>query len=209
MTPLPTRAPVKSLWATALFAALVFGAAGCGASRKGTLQSLPATTQRGISTIEYRSDLLAITTPPDGWVSEPIKQSDKHTHQLWISPSGRTAYGILYFKLPWPIGQELTLRGFLNEMKKTEGSATLLKKGKDPNLPGLRFVAEGGLYLVRANLIVDGWRGWAIYAATKVKMDVDAKELELATRARESTRVGADVTPDGSPKNPGATQPSR
>lgn len=211
MTPLSARAPVKSLRTTALFAALcVVGLfIGCRAKPK-TIQSTPPTTRHGISAPVYRGDMLAIATPPDGWVPEPIKQSSKHVHQLWISPSGRTAYGILYFKLPWPLGQDLTLQGFLNEMKKTEGAATLLEKKNDPNLPGLRFVAEGGLYLVRANLIVNGWRGWAMYAATKVKMDVDEKELELAESARESTRVGSELAPGKSATRPsGTTQPSR
>jgi len=181
-----------------------------GCAKPKTQQSLPPTTRAGISQTIYRGDLLSIATPPDGWVAEPIKQSTRHTHQLWISPSGKTAYGVLYFKLPWPLGQDLTLQGFLSQMRKTEGTATLLEKKNDPNLPGLRFVAEGGLYLVRANLIVDNWHGWAVYAATKVKMDVDENELEIAKHARESTRVGSNLAPGSSATRPsGTTQPVR
>ena len=188
-------------------AVLCSAVVGCGPKRA-TIHARPASQLTGISPPTYRADLLAMATPPEGWTAEPIKASGRHIHQVWISPSGRTAYGILYFTLPWPVGQDIALQGFLNEMKKTEGVATLVQKKNDPNLPGLRFVAEGGLYFVRGNMIVDGWRGWTIYATTKVKQDVDEKELEFAEAARESTRVGSELAPGNSATRPsGTTQP--
>jgi len=55
----------------------------------------------------------------------------------------------------------------------------------------VRFVAEGGLYRVRANLVTRGRRGWAVYAGTRRDADLDADELDLAERAREQTLVDA------------------
>jgi hypothetical protein len=134
--------------------------------------------------------LQAICRPPLGWKLDPPKQSSTHTHLVWISPSGRTAYGVIYFHLPLPVGHELALWGFLNQMKATEGEATLIEKKWDPNLNALRFVAEGGQYTVRTNLFVRGFVGWAIYAGTLRAYPVNQAELELARRAREDTAEG-------------------
>ena len=198
MTPLPTRAPVNSLWVTALFVALMLGAigsTGCKSNRPPTIQSQAPEPLVGLTDVTLREDLHALVAPPHGWAAEPIKASGKHTHQVWLSPTGRTAYGVINFSLPWPVGHDLTLQGFLREMKRTEGAANLIKKEYDPNLPGLRFVAEGGLYRVRGNLFVQGWRGWVAYAGTKVSEETDAKELEIAEQARESSRIGAKAAP--------------
>ena len=126
-----------------------------------------------------------------GWRAEPLKASDRHNHQVWISPSGNTAYGVIRFKLPLPVGPETVLRyGFLPEMRKTEGEATLISSRRDPDLPGLRFVADGGKYRLRTNLLTRGWKGWAVYAGTLRERPVDADELALAEVAREQTTIG-------------------
>jgi hypothetical protein len=129
--------------------------------------------------------------PPAGWRPEPLKSSDRHAHQVWISPSGNTAYGVIRFKLPLPVGPETVLRhGFLPEMRRTEGEAKLVSSRRDADLPGLRFVADGGLYRVRTNLITRGWRGWAVYAGTLRAEEIVPDELALAEIARDNTSVG-------------------
>jgi hypothetical protein len=131
-----------------------------------------------------------VCIPPLHWKPDPLKQSSTHTHEVWLSPTGRTAYGVIYFHLPLPVGHDLALWGFLNQMRASEGEATLIEKKWDPNLGALRFVAEGGQYTVRTNLFVHGFSGWAVYAGTLRAYPVDQAELELAERAREDTAVG-------------------
>jgi hypothetical protein len=132
----------------------------------------------------------AVCDPPLQWKLDPPKRSATHTHLVWISPSGRTAYGVIYFHLPLPVGHDLALWGFLDQMRASEGEATLIKKNWDPNLGALRFVAEGGQYTVRTNLFVRGFSGWAVYAGTLRAFPVNQAELELAERAREATLIG-------------------
>ena len=133
----------------------------------------------------------ALVVPPVGWVAQPLKHSSKHDHQIWLSPSGSTAYGVIRFKLPLPLGPESVLKlGFLPEMKRTEGEATLLSSERDPSLPGLRFVAEGGVHIVRTNLITRGFKGWAVYAGTMRDKPEVPDELAIAELAREQTAVG-------------------
>lgn len=134
--------------------------------------------------------LMAVCDPPVGWRPEPLKSSANHEHQVWVSPSGRTAYGVIHFILPLPVGDELALWGFLRQMKASEGSANLLSKQRDPNLSGLRFVAEGGIYRIRAYLVVRGWEGWAVYAGTLMRQPEERGELDLALAARERTHIG-------------------
>ena len=78
------------------------------------------------------------------------------------------------------------------QMKKTEGEAIDLGEDYDDKLPGLRFVAEGGLYKLRGNLIVRGSYAWVPYAGTLRSAEIDADELRLAERARENTMPGVD-----------------
>ena len=136
------------------------------------------------------TQLQARVTPPIGWKPDPIKLSDKHRHQVWLSPTGDTAYGVIYFDLPIPIGDQLTLSGFLDEMKNSEGEANLISKINDGTLPGIRFVAEGGLYRIRCNLTTSGFHGWVVYAGTLRARPVNVEELKVAELARERTRVG-------------------
>jgi hypothetical protein len=164
----------------------------CGCQSTPRRSAAVATTQGTDIALAWptKNDVLkAVVVPPVGWKAEPLKASDKHKHQIWLSPSGNTAYGVIYFTMPWPVGQDLALVGFLNQMRRTEGQATLISKQTDDDLPGIRFVADGGLYTVRTNLIIDGFEGWAFYAGTIRGKPVDSAELATAEAAREQTHV--------------------
>jgi hypothetical protein len=176
-----------------VLATLACGATGCQASTPSALRTdreFPATQLTGLSVPQPFAPVEAIVTPPLGWRTEPLKSSPRHNHQVWISPSGNTAYGVIRFKLPMPIGPEMFLHlGFLPQMKKTEGEAHLVSSQRDPSLPGLRFVADGGLYRLRTNLITRGSKGWAVYAGTLRAKDIVPDELVLAELAREHTAL--------------------
>lgn len=136
------------------------------------------------------AEVQAVCAPPSGWTAEPLKASARHTHQVWISPSGNTAYGVIRMRLPIPVGPDLVLWGFMNEMRRVEGEGKLIAKEDDEHLPGLRFIAEGGRYRVRTNLVTSGRTAWAVYAGTIRGASIDEDELYLAERARESTSPG-------------------
>jgi hypothetical protein len=133
----------------------------------------------------------AVCVPPAGWKIEPLKTSEDHAHQVWLSPSGKTAYGVIHFGLPMPVSAGWVLDPFLREMKKSEGEANLIGTPmRDNSLPGIRFTVEGGLYKMRINLICRGWRGWAVYAGTLRTAEEVPEELELAEWAKDMTKVG-------------------
>ena len=138
----------------------------------------------------YNESVQATVSPPLGWRADPLKLSSDHAHQVWISPSGRTAFGVIRFSLPLPVGHEWALVGFMQNMKKSEGEGVLVSKQWDDTLPGIRFVADGGRYRVRTNLQVRGRSGWATYAGTLLAEPINDTELATAERAREATRMG-------------------
>jgi hypothetical protein len=76
-------------------------------------------------------DVDAICFPPRGWKLDPAAAASDHVHRVWVSPSGLTAYGVIYFTLPLPVGADLALWGFLGEMKRNEGDSSLLGKQRD------------------------------------------------------------------------------
>src|ERR1700722_2581628 len=94
----------------------------------------------------------AYIDPPVGWKQDKLEVDSKHTHAVWLSPTGDTAYGIVLMNLPLPVGPDMVLWGFLNHLRQSDKQADLLTKVKAPDLPGLRFVAESGLYRIRVNL---------------------------------------------------------
>jgi hypothetical protein len=133
----------------------------------------------------------AVVVPPVGWKAEPFKGSERHAHQVWLSPTDKTAYGVIHFGLPLPVPATWVLGSFLDEMKKSEGEANVIgQPTKDDSLPGVRFTVEGGDYKMRINLICKGFRGWAVYAGTRRNQEEIPAELELAEKARENTKVG-------------------
>ena len=137
------------------------------------------------------NDLDAVVSPPPGWNADPIKRTRTHAHQAWISPSGRTAYGVIRMNLPLPfIGPGVVLPRFLDQMRESEGEARLLSRQNDSDLPGIRFVAEGGQYRLRANLMTRGFRAWAVYAGTLRAQPEMPDELRVAEAAREETKIG-------------------
>jgi hypothetical protein len=132
---------------------------------------------------------------PEGWQPDPPKHSTEHEHQAWISPTRRTAYGVITFH-HWllPIASDrLVLDKFLNTMRASEGEARLVgMPWHDRKADGLRFVAEGGLYTVRGLLVTQGTRGWVVYAGTLRNQPVAPDELQLAERARDQTVPGIE-----------------
>ena len=164
--------------------------AGCqGTAPRPVARSFPTTWPSGTTLITLAA-VRAQCDPPPGWKADPLKRDERHTHQVWLSPTGRTAYGVIYFSVPLPIGVSAVRWQFLREMKKQQGGATLIEDQYDPKLPGIRFVVDDPVYRTRFNLVVNGFQGWAVYAGTVRDQPIEPEELELAEKARDRTVLG-------------------
>ena len=107
---------------------------------------------------------------------------------------------MIHFDLPFPVGLNIVHWEFLRQMKRTTGEANEISQEEDPALPGLRFVCEGGHYLMRVNMIVSGMHGWAIYAGTIRQHQINPTELQQAEAAKEHTLIGqAEATAISNP----------
>lgn len=167
---------------------LSWAVAGCAKTASPATQ--PAAMNDGLTEPHRIPIVDAVVAPPVGWTAEPLKSSTRHAHQLWISPTGKTAYGVISIPLPLPVGTDLVFPFFMMEMRRSEGEARLLSREYDEHLRAVRFEADGKLYRIRSNLIVRGTQAWAVYAGTVRAQPVDDAELKLAVRAREHTVVG-------------------
>lgn len=130
-------------------------------------------------------ELRARLRAPDGWRDDAPRRDANSVQRVWISPSGDTAFGVIRFELPLPVGHDLALWGFLRAMRRDDGRADLLEKHWDERRRVLRFVVEGQTYRVRALLHVRGLGGWSAYAGSLRERPENAAEIELAERARE------------------------
>jgi hypothetical protein len=179
-----------------MVAALLAIVSGCCVNRP-TARSIAAGTRPGMGTTvpvatisapAWDGDLNSLVTPPLGWKPDPLKVTNKSRHRVWISPGGSTAYGVIYFDLPLPVGKDIAFNGFISGMKNTSGEAILISKTEDSD--AVHFVADGGLYRIRCDLSVSGFHGWAVYAGTLRAKPVNLDELKIAEEARDKTRVG-------------------
>lgn len=132
-------------------------------------------------------DLRASVRPPEGWREDPVRRDANSVQRVWISPSGDTAFGVIRFELPIPVGHDLALWGFLRTMRRDDGRADLLEKHWDERARGLRFVVEGKTYRLRALLHVRGLGGWSVYAGSLRERPENVAEIEQAEQARERT----------------------
>ena len=156
----------------------------------------------GIGKGFFDSRVEAFVVPPANWKLDAPKVSDRHIHLAWISPSGDTAYGVIYATIPGYMPVALMPTRLLHEevldrvmigMRQDQGEGVLLEKRWDGQERQMYFEAEGGLYRVDSVLKVRGWSAWALYVGRLRAREANEPELELAARARDETEVGLDA----------------
>jgi hypothetical protein len=192
------RAIRSVAWALAVACACAPNLAGCARSKQSDATAapranLPATNPALYALLadpEYSAELHALIVPPIGWQPSVLPAKFNAFHQVWVSPSGRTAYGIIRFSLPLPLPHDPVLWVFMKEMRKKEGQADLLQKGWDADRRGLRAVIAGRRYTIRTTITIRGLSGWITYAGTLRNEPLETGELETAEAARERTELG-------------------
>lgn len=196
--------PARLLAHLALAPALV-GAAGCaGPLNRGPTADAPVALAPAIDLLppEYVPDLRATVRPPAGWAKQPAEASLNSTTQLWLSPGGETAFGVIAFWLPLPVGTDAVVPVYLGEMRRRDGRADVVSRTDDDALGAVRVVADSDTFRTRTTILVRGLRGWAVWAGTLQSRPVNEATLAAAEAARESVRLGdetadpADPVPD-------------
>ena len=172
-------------------------AAGCaGALNRAPAPAVPVRVE--LAPPDYERDLRATVRPPAGWDRQPAEASLNSTNQLWLSPTGDTAFGVISFWLPLPVGTDAVVPVYLNEMARRDGRADVVSREADESLRAVRLVADSDTFRTRTTLIVRGLRGWAVYAGTLQARPIDPAHLAAAEAAREAVRLGDESDAAGS-----------
>ena len=132
-----------------------------------------------------------------GWTLQRSDNTARYIQRVWVSPSGKTSYGVVRFNLPFPVGDEIALNGFLAQLRRDEGEAVLLSESKDAAQDRLIFAAEGGRYRLNGIIVTRGFHGWVVYDGTLRNQSRALDELASAVQARENTRLGLPPQPTG------------
>src|SRR5688500_3520143 len=185
----PMRCSKLRACAVALLCMLAFGSTGCARS---TLRAGEAPASRpveGIGRGFFEPRVEAFVVPPKEWTMDAPKITDRHAHLAWISPTGDTAYGVIYARIPSyvpvavmpaEVGHSQVVGRVMVEVRADEGEATLLGKSWDEDADELHFVAEGGLYRVDSVLTVRGLSAWTLYVGRLREREENPAEVELA-----------------------------
>lgn len=172
---------------------------------RSTLRASEVPTSRPVAGVGhgfFEQRVEAFVVPPRGWKMDPPKRSERHTHLAWISPTSDTAYGVIYATIPGYVPVALmpsrmlhdqVLVRFLIAMREDQGEAKLLSKRWDEQADKMHFQAEGGLYRIECILTVRGYSVWNVYVGRLRERDENAREIEIAEKARRSTRVGREA----------------
>jgi hypothetical protein len=137
--------------------------------------------------LQHDPELRVRFRAPAGWCEDPVRVDRNSRQRVWISPTGDTAFGIIRFDLPVPVGHDLALWGFLRTMRRDDGQADLVEKRWDEQRQVLRFVVEGKTYRLRALLHVRSFGGWSVYAGSLRERPENLAEIEQAEQSRERT----------------------
>jgi hypothetical protein len=165
-------------------------------------------TNTGLADSQGIEAIKAVVKPPVGWHLDPVKESDGSLNYTWKSPTGKTAFGVIHFGMPFPVPTWVVYPNVIQKMKEHEGEANVITGPlKDENLPGMRFTVDTGDYRMRSNLITKGFSGWIVYAGTLRNDEEVPAELELAEKSREKTRVGTHERP-ADENGPKVTRPT-
>jgi hypothetical protein len=140
-------------------------------------------------TLHADADVRARCPPPVGWQPKPLEHFPRSVQRVWVSPTGRTAYGVIYIRLPLPVGPDFVLWRFIADMREMEGGGRLISRERSGG-GEIRFVAENPRYRFNARLHTAGSNAWVIYAGVGRDEPPDADEFSVAERARDATVPG-------------------
>jgi hypothetical protein len=122
---------------------------------------------------------------PFHWAAMEAKDGPFYVHQQWRSPSGATAVGVVYIRLPIPLsGQTILSLAEREYTKKGKGGEILAewtdRFGRD------WFEGQNDRYHGRGYLLVNGRTAWVVYIGYERRRPTEALELALGERSLES-----------------------
>jgi hypothetical protein len=167
----------------------------------------------GLKPARKQEQIKSIAAVPRTWEQiGPIKNA-LYSHTQWRSPSGHTAVGAAYIRLPLPLSADLLIFLARLEYSKQRNDGQIASRWTDA-LGREWFDAENDKYHVRGYALAQGFEGWFVYFGYKVTEPPEMSEISLAARSADtfvpelSTAAGTETTPTIRPSGPASSQPS-
>ncbi len=136
---------------------------------------------------------------PRHWTDVPTKYTALYTHRQWKSPSTHTGVGVVYCRMPLPLGAKAVVWLAKQEYSKREQDGRVLSEWTD-DLGRCWFEAENYKYHVRGCVVVKGFDAWITYFGYRTQYPPQVAEIALAARSAESAVPLADgITPTTRP----------
>ena len=122
---------------------------------------------------------------PQSWVVHAVERKPLYTHQQWKSQSAKTAVGVIYARLPLPVGSDMLLWMARQQYANQGKSGTDLGQWEDA-LGRKWFEAETEKYHARGYVIVNGLDAWVVYSGFKIDTSPEPADIALAARCMDA-----------------------
>jgi hypothetical protein len=179
----------KSLAIPGLLAVLLMGGTGCSTAQPVSVRSLiqhqAMIDFSGLKSVEHYEAVKSQAAAPAKWQALALKRHSLYTDMQWKSPSGSTAVGVAYVKMPLPLGARGLVWFARTRYAKQSDGGRVIDEWVD-HLGRAWFEAENNKYHVRAFVVTKGFEAWVVYMGRKTTVPTDVSELALAARAMET-----------------------
>jgi hypothetical protein len=139
----------------------------------------------GLEPIRFVEEVQARWAPPDRWVALPPHKSMLYTHRQWKSQNSTTGVGVVYVRLPLPLGAKIVASLAKDHYAKRSKDGKILSQWTDA--AGREwFDCQNARYRVRGYVVTRGLEAWFIYAGYRHTSNPKPEELELAYRSMET-----------------------
>ena len=139
----------------------------------------------GLKPAEPVDAVKASCSVPRQWEVMPLKKTGLYAHQQWKSPSTHTGVGVVYIRLPFPIGERTLLWFAKREYTSASNDGKVIGQWTD-DLGREWFEAQNNKYHVRGYAKTQGNDAWIVYSGWRVTNDPQPAEIALARRSLES-----------------------
>lgn len=135
----------------------------------------------GLRPAEVVPDVRVRAAVPQTWVVHGVEKKALYTHQQWKSASGKTAVGVVYVRLPLPVGSDVMLWMARQQYAKQSDDGKDLGTWEDA-LGRKWFEAETSKYHARGYVIVNGLDAWVVYSGFRLDASPEPADIALAAR---------------------------
>jgi hypothetical protein len=158
----------------------------------------------GLKPVETMEVVRVQASVPSSWSMHAIERHALYSHQQWKNASNSTGVGVVYARLPLPIGTGMLLWLGRQQYAKTSDEGREIGQWTD-ELGRRWFEAETKKFHARGYAIVDGLDAWIVYFGYKVDAPPEPADISLAARCVETfvpIKAGEKLPPNA------ATQPA-